>query len=59
VPGEIEVGYYEKLLCKCGQALEWGAQGGVESPSLKVYRKCFDVVLRDGLDDLRSLFQPW
>ena len=43
----------------------------VESPSLEMFKKRLDVVLRDvisgktgdgwmvGLDDLRCLFQPW
>ena len=54
---------------KSGDALEWGAQGRVGSPSLGVLQSHGDVALRDvisghggvgwvGLGDLGALLQP-
>ena len=70
-PGEVQVGYEEEfLLSKNGEALAQAAQGGMESPSLEVFKKRADVALRAvvsghggggpmvGLDDLCGLFQP-
>ena len=72
MPGEVQVGYYEKNIALGRAVMQWHRlpREVVESPSLEVFKHRVDKVLMDmlsehggdgvmvGLDGLRSLVQP-